>query len=75
MLLDRKAKLAAIRPDPAAEIPRRRQVRIKRKRPIEEGRATIEIAGEPRERVSASRQRDRVILAEFLPDPKGIAIT
>ena len=64
-MLDGVVGFAVPDPQKSAEKPGRRQIRIEHHRAVEQGDAGIEIAGEMRQRVAASRQRDRIVAAEF----------
>ena len=64
-MLDGAVGFAVPDPQKAAEEPGGRQVRIEHQRPVEQGDAAIEVAGEMGERMAASRERDRIVAAEF----------
>jgi hypothetical protein len=69
-VLDRRIRLAAAkRPHRPAGVPRGRQVRIERERPIDQRDRAFEVARHVTEREPAERQRDRVILAQLRCQP------
>src|SRR5258708_4909214 len=73
-MLNRHLRLAQPDSHPAAVEPRPRQVRIEYESPFDEGSAAVEVASDMGKRVTACRQRDRIILAQLhraLSQPYG----
>ena len=64
-ILDGAVAIALPDSQETAEEPGGRQIWIEHQRPVEQGDAAIEVAGEMGERMAASRQRDGVVAAEF----------
>ena len=68
-VLDRYVRLTEQDSHPAADVPRPRQVRIEHESAIDEGGAAVEVADDIAERMTAPRERDRVILAQLRRPP------
>ena len=64
-VLDGAVGFAVPDPQKSAKKPAGRQVGIEHHRPVVQGDADIEVAGEVGERMAASRQRDRIVAPEF----------
>ena len=64
-VLDGGVGLAAPGPQKAAEKPGRREIRIEHERPVEQGDAAVEVAGEMGERMPAAGERDRIVPAQL----------
>ena len=64
-MLDGAVGFAVPDPQKSAEEPGGRQVGIEHHRPVVQGDAAIEVAGEMGERMAASRERDRVVAPQF----------
>jgi hypothetical protein len=64
-ILDGVVRITPLGSQEAAEEPSGRQVRIERKRPVDQCNAAIEVAHEMRERMATSGECDRIVLAQF----------
>jgi hypothetical protein len=69
-VLDRHIRLAAAkRPHGSAGVPRGRQVRIERQRPIDQRDRAFDVARHVTEGETAERERDRVVLTQLCRQP------
>src|SRR5262249_26309825 len=68
-MIDRKVRLAAPNPDPAARIPCSREIRIEHERAINKRDASIYVAGSKSNRMGGTREGDRIVRPQLRGSP------